>query len=91
MKSEINIAGEFLVPHVISNQKKKIILKFYFPSELLPFVKEKVVQARKYHYYRLGKSISNALVYSHGLSKGHMWYHVKDCHLFFRHMDIVGS
>ena len=66
-----------------SINKKKMISKFYFPSELLPFVKEYVVQSRKYHYYRLGKAISNVLVYFDGLSKGQMWYHVKGFHSYF--------
>ena len=74
-----------------SINKKKIISKFYFPCELLPFVKEYVVQSRKYHYYRLGKAFSNALVYSHGLSKGQMWYHVKGLHSYFLYLNIVGS
>ena len=74
-----------------SINKKKIISKFCFPSELLPFVKEYVVQSRKYHYYRLGKAISNALVYSHGLSKEQMRYHVIGFYSYFRYLDIVGS
>ena len=68
-----------------------MIPKFHFVFELLPFIKDLAIQYWNNHYKRLCKAILNGLVYSHGLPKGQMWYHVKDYHSFFWYPDIMES
>ena len=39
----------------------------------------------------LRQSHFNCFIYSHGLPKGQMWYHVKGYHSYFCYPDIEGS